>query len=333
MRRREFIAGLGSAAVAPSAMSPVAGRAQQPGGMRRIGFLMSGGENDAQLREDIATFAQELAKSGWTDGRNIGIALRWGGGDVNRIRTNVSELVGALPDVVVAVGSEATSALKRQTSTIPIIFISVTDPVASGFVASFARPGGNITGFTSEEPSIAGKWLTILKEIAPAIATVMVLYYPENPNWEEHWRTIEAAAPAIGVRVSAAPVADAGEIVPRIESFAQEPAAGMVVVPSGLMTANRNTIAALAARHRLPAVYAHTYYATSGGLISYGSDNNDLFRRAAEYVDRILRGAKPADLPVQAPTKFELAINLKAARALGLTVPNTLLVAATEVIE
>ena len=214
-----------------------------------------------------------------------------------------------------------------------IVFISVTDPVASGFVASFARPGGNITGFTSEEPSIAGKWLAILKEIAPRITTAMVLYYPENPNWQEHWRTIDAAAPAIGISVTAAPVADAGEIAHRIESFAQKPNAGLVVVPSGLTTINREMIAVLAARHRLPAVYAHTYFATSGGLVSYGSDNNDLFRRAAEYVDRILRGTKPADLPVQAPTKFELAINLKAAKALGLTVPNTLLVSADDVIE
>jgi putative tryptophan/tyrosine transport system substrate-binding protein len=330
MRRRAFIAGLGAAAVAARA---VAARAQQEKRVRRVGVLMSGSEDDAQLQRQLATFGQELAKSGWTDGGDIDITYRWGGGDAGRIRDNVLELVRAVPDVIVAVGSEATSTLKQQTSAIPIVFVSVTDPVASGFVASFARPGANITGFTSEEHSIAGKWLTILKEIAPGVATVMMLYYPENSNWEGHWRTMEAAAPAIGVSVSAASAANAREIAQRIETFAQKPDAGMVVLPSGLTAANRELIAELAARHRLPAIYAHSFFATGGGLVSYGTDNNDLFRRAAEYVDRILRGAKPADLPVQAPVKFDFAINLKAAKALGLTIPNTLLVSATEVIE
>jgi putative tryptophan/tyrosine transport system substrate-binding protein len=295
--------------------------------------VLSGGENDAQLQRAIGTFGQQLVKSGWTDGHNVAIAYRWAGGDASRIRNNVSELVRQAPDVIVAVGSEATRALKQQTSTIPIVFALVTDPVAEGFIASFARPGGNITGFTSEEHSIAGKWLSLLKEIAPSITTVMMLYYSENPNWQGHWETIKAAALVLGVSVSAAPVTNAGEIAQRIESFAQTPHVGMVVVPSGLTTVNRQMIAELAARHRLPAVYAHTYYATSGGLVSYGSDGNDLFRRAAEYVDRILRGTKPADLPVQAPTKFEFAINLKAAKALGLSVPQSILLSADEVIE
>jgi ABC-type uncharacterized transport system substrate-binding protein len=327
MKRRDFIAGLGSAAA-----WPVVARAQQAAAVRRVGVLFDG-NNDNHTQRERSTFVQELAKSGWIDGRNIGIAYRWGDGDANRIGNNVSELVRMVPDVVVAVGSEATRALKQQTTTVPIVFISVTDPVASGFVTSFARPGANITGFTSEEPSIAGKWLAILKEIAPGVTTVMLLYYSENPNWQEHWRTIEAVAPAVGISVSAVPVANAGEIALRIESFAQKPNAGMMVVPSGLTTINREAIAELSARHRLPAVYAHTYFAAAGGLVSYGSDNNDLFRRAAEYVDRILRGAKPADLPVQAPTKFELAINLRAAKALGLTVPDALLVQADEVIQ
>jgi putative tryptophan/tyrosine transport system substrate-binding protein len=333
MRRREFILGLCGATAASWAILPMGARAQQGKRVRQIGVLLDGNENDAQYRRQIATFTQELVKSGWMDGHNVGIAYRFGGGDASHIHTNVSELVHAIPDVIVATGSEATRALKQQTGTIPIVFISVTDPVASGFVASFARPGANITGFTSEEPSIASKWLAILKEIAPDIATAVVLYYPENPNWQEHLRTIEAAAPAIGMTISAAPVTNASEIARRIEASAQKPNAGLIVVPSGLTTINREMIAGLAARHRLPAVYAHTYFATSGGLVSYGSNNNDLFRRAAEYVDRILRGTKPADLPVQAPTKFELAINLKAAKALGLTVPNSLLVSADEVIE
>jgi ABC-type uncharacterized transport system substrate-binding protein len=328
VRRRQLIAGLGSAVA-----WPLVARAQQPERMRRIGVLLSVSEGDARIHRSIATFALELAKSGWTEGHNIGIAYLWGEGDASRIRNNVSEIVRAAPDLIVATASEATVALKRQTGILPIIFVLIGDPVAQGLVASFARPAGNITGFTSEEASIAGKWLTILKEIAPAITNVMVLYYPENPNWGGHWETIRTAAPRLGVGVSAAAVSNASDIAHKIELFAQDSAAGMVVVPSGLMGVNREMIATLAARHRLPAVYPHTYYVASGGRISYGADENDLYRRAAEYADRILRGAKPADLPVQAPTKFEFAINLKAARALGLTVPNTLLVSADQVIE
>jgi putative tryptophan/tyrosine transport system substrate-binding protein len=328
MRRREFIAGLGVAAA-----WPIVARAQQSERVRRIGVLLSGSEDDARIHRSIATFALELAKSGWTEGRNIGITYLWGEGDVGRIRSNVSEIVRTAPDLIVATASEATVALKRQTSTLPIVFVLIGDPVAQGLVATFARPGGNITGFTSEEASIAGKWLTILKEIAPATTNVMVLYYPENPNWEGHWETIRAAAPRLGIGVSTAAVSNASEIAHNIERFAQDPAAGMVVVPSGMIAVNREMIAEIAARHRLPAVYPHTYFVTSGGLVSYGADENDLYRRAAEYADRILRGAKPADLPVQAPTKFEFTINLKAAKVLGLTVPNTLLVSADKVIE
>jgi putative tryptophan/tyrosine transport system substrate-binding protein len=327
MRRREFIAGLGS-----TAAWPIAARAQGER-VRHVGVLLSGSENDAQLQRAIATFAQQLVKSGWTDGHNVGIAYRWAGGDADRVRSNVSELVRQAPDVIVAVGSEATRALKQQTSTIPIVFTSVTDPAAEGFVATFARPGGNITGFTSEEHSIAGKWLSLLKEIAPGTTNVMMLYYSENPNWQGHWGTIKAAALVLGVTASAAPVANAGEIAHQIEAFARTPHVGMVVVPSGLTTVNREMIVELAARHRVPAVYAHTYFAASGGLVSYGSDGNDLFRRTAEYVDRILRGAKPSDLPVQAPTRFEFAVNLKTAKALGLTVPQSILLRADEVIE
>jgi putative tryptophan/tyrosine transport system substrate-binding protein len=328
MRRRQFIAGLGGAVA-----WPVVATAQQGERVRRIGVLLSGSEDDARIRRSIATFARELARSGWTEGRNIEIAYLWGAGDATHIRNNVAEIVRAAPDVVVATASEATVALKRQTNTLPIVFVLIGDPVAQGLVASFARPGGNITGFTSEESSIAGKWSTILKEIAPATSTVMGLYYHENPNWEGHLRAIITAASRLGISVSSAAVANASEIAHSIASLAQESAAGMVVVPSGLMAVNREMIAELAAHHRLPTVYPHTYFVTSGGLVSYGANENDLYRRAAEYVGRILRGTKPADLPVQAPTKFEFAINLKAARALGLTVPNTLLVSADEVIE
>jgi putative ABC transport system substrate-binding protein len=313
MRRREFIAGLGSAAALA-----VAARAQQPERMRRIGVLLSGGQGDARIHRSIATFALELAKSGWTEGRNISIKYLWGDGDVSRIRNNVSEIVRAAPDLIVSTASEATVALQRQTNALPIVFVLIGDPVAQGLVASFARPGGNITGFTSEEASIAGKWLTILKEIAPATSNVTVLCYQENPNWRGHWETIRAAAPKLGVGVSLAAVSHASEITQSIERIAPNPAAGVVVVPSGLMAINREMIAELAARHRIPAVYPHTYFVTSGGLVSYGVNENDLYRRAAEYADRILRGTKPADLPVQAPTKFEFAINLKAAKMLGL---------------
>jgi putative tryptophan/tyrosine transport system substrate-binding protein len=328
VKRRTFIAGLGSAAA-----WPLAATAQQNERVRRIGMLLSGGQDDTRNHRSIATFAMVLAKSSWTEGRNISIKLLWGHGDAGRIQNNVSEIVRAAPDLIVATGSEATVALKQQTDTLPIVFVLIGDPVAQGLVASFARPSGNITGFTSEEASIAGKWLTILKEIAPATTNVMVLCYQENPSWQGHWATIRAAAPTLEVGVSLAAVPNASEIAHNIERFAQDPSAGMVVVPSGMMSINRDMIAELAARRRLPAVYPHSYFVASGGLVSYGADENDLYRRAAEYANRILRGAKPADLPVQAPTKFEFAVNLKAANALGLTVPSTLLVNADKVLE
>jgi putative tryptophan/tyrosine transport system substrate-binding protein len=328
MKRREFIAGLGSVAT-----WPFLARAQQGERVRPIGMLLSGSQDDVRNHRSIATFSVELAKSGWTDGRNISIKPLWGNGDAGRIQNNVSEIVRASPDLIIAAGSEAAVALKQRTNTLPIVFVLIGDPVAQGLVASFARPGGNITGFTSEEASIAGKWLTILKEIAPATTNVMVLCYQENPSWRGHWGTIEAAAPTLRVGLSLAAVSNVSEIAQNIERFAQEPSAGMVVVPSGMMSVNREMIAELAARRRLPAVYPHAYFVASGGLVSYGADENDLYRRAAEYADRILRGAKPADLPVQAPTKFEFAINLKAAKMLGLTIPNTVLVSADRVFE
>jgi putative tryptophan/tyrosine transport system substrate-binding protein len=332
MRRRAFIAGLGGAA-ASSAMWPRASRAQQASRMPLIGFITSGSEGDAQTRADHAAFTEMLAKLGWTDGRNVTIAYRWDSADDGRVGAAAAGLVSESADVIVVTGTPATAVLKRQTSLIPIVFVTVADPVASGFVASFAHPGGNITGFTSVEFSFAGKWLSLLKDIVPGIANVMVLYSPQNPNWTGYLGTIEAAAQALHVTIRAAPVATAAAIAPEIEAFARRPGAGMLVVPSGLTVTNREMIAALAVRHHLPAIYPYRYFAASGGLASYGSDATDLYRRAAQYVDRILRGAKPGDLPVQAPTKFEFVINLKAAKAIGLMVPEPVLLLADEVIE
>jgi putative tryptophan/tyrosine transport system substrate-binding protein len=319
MRRRDFIAVLGAVAW------PVAARAQQPERMRRIGVLFASSEDDAEIRSDLTVFAPALARSGWIDGRNIAIEYRWGGGDNDRLRAAAAELVSHVPDVIVATGTPVTAILRQLTNTIPIVFERVADPVSTGFVASFARPGGNITGFTAAEFSFGGKWLSILKDIAPGASRVMFPYSPEDANWSGYLRALEAAAQSLGISISPAPVSTAGEIASKIESFAREPDAGMIVQPSFMTTVNREAIAALAVRHRLPAVYGIKQYVTSGGLASYGAESKDLWRRTAEYVDRILRGEKPADLPVQAPTKFELVVNLKAAKAIGLTIPESFL--------
>jgi putative ABC transport system substrate-binding protein len=325
MRRREFMAGLAGAAT-----WTFAARAQQAAAMPVIALIGTNSESDDRLRAEHAAFAEALAKLGWTDGRNVAIAYRWGDASDDRIRAAVAELA---PDAIVVTGSEVTAILKRQTSRIPIVFVNVADPIANGFVASFSHPGGNITGFTSMEFSFAGKWLSLLKDIAPGVANVMVLYSPQNSNWTGYLRTIEAAAQVLHVTIRTAPVAAADGIARDIEAFARGPGAGMIVLPSGPTIANRETIAALAARHHLPAMYPYRYFAASGGLASYGSDTIDLYRRAAQYVDRILRGAKPGDLPVQAPTKFEFVINLKVAKAIGLTVPEPVLLLSDEVIE
>jgi putative ABC transport system substrate-binding protein len=326
MRRREFIAGLGSAA-----MWPVVGQAQQPA--RRIGIP------SAPVGAAVeAAFLAALARSGWVQGRNLaldryGVVTTDGGGDIGRIRAEVAGIVAKSPDLILSVGTLITSMLKQQTSRIPVVFTSVSDPVVSGLVASFAHPGGNLTGFTGEEPSLAGKWVSLLKDIAPRVSNLMVLYDSGNPNWRGYLQTLEAAASPLGVSIRAAPAASVGEIERQIESFAGEPSAGMIVVPTGQTINNREMIAALAVRHRLPAMYARKYFATSGGLASYGSDDTDEWRRAADYVDRILRGEKPGDLPVQAPTKFEFVLNLKAATAIGLEVPTSVQLLADEIIE
>jgi putative ABC transport system substrate-binding protein len=331
MKRREFIAGIGSAAMLPE--WPGAARAQQGGRMRRIGILTTRSSDDPSFQSSYAVFAEALAHAGWVEGRNISIERLFGAADAERITAYGAELVARSPDVIVCNGTQITAILKRQTSSIPVVFVNVADPVAGGFVASFAHPGGNITGFTSEEFSFSGKWLNLLKDLAPGVRTVMVLYNPGNSNWEGYLRTLERAAPTAGISIRAAPAADIGEMERHIESFARHEGVGMIVVPNGQTLLNREAIAALAVRHRLPAVYPYKSFATSGGLASYGSDDGDLYRRAAQYVDRILRGANPADLPVQAPTKFEFVLNLKTAKAMGLTVPTSVQLLADELIE
>jgi putative ABC transport system substrate-binding protein len=326
MRRRAFMTLLGGAAVA----WPLAARGQPSSAVKRIGWL-SPTEKDHELEALYAAFPQELQKLGWTEGRNVQIDRRWGGGDNDRVRANAQELVAQSPHIVVVVGTQATAILKQFTGTIPIVFVSVADPVASGFVASFARPGGNITGFTSVEYSVAGKWLSILKAIAPGTTRVMVPFNPANSNWRGYLPTIDAGARSLRMDVSPVRVSSAGDIEQAIEAFAREPGGGMIVLPG--TNVYRELMVALASRHRLPAVYPYEYWAASGGLVSYGSDIRDLYRRAASYVDRILKGERPGELPVQAPVKFEFVINLKAAKALGLDVPDNLRLLADRVIE
>jgi len=328
MRRREFIAGLGGAAAWPAAV-----RGQQPGRVRRIGVLIDLTENDPQSRAELAALQEGLARLGWIEGRNLQSTNRLSDGDDSRLRSHAGELVLASPDVIISRGTKATAILKQRTSTIPIVFVPVSDPVASGFVASIARPAGNLTGFIDEEFSFGGKWLSILRELAPRLDRVMALYDHDNTNWDGYLRALQTAGLSAMVSVSAAPVSTADEIVRHIETFAREPGSGLIVVPSSLMVVNRETIVGLAAAHRLPAVYPYKFYATSGGLASYRPDHPDLWRRAAEYVDRILRGDKPGEMPVQTPIKYETVINLKTAKALGLTVPETLLATADEVIQ
>jgi len=328
MRRRTFIAALGGAA----AWSVVA-RGQQPERMRGIGVLQPGSESDpvSQLRR--AAFVDGLRKFGWTEGTNVLIHYRWVGDDAARVRLYATELTGMRPDVIWASGSLQLLLLKRATRTIPIVFTQVYDPVGSGFVTNLNRPGGNITGFTLGEFSMGGKTLEVLKEVAPQVSRVAVLLNLEQPPHVAMWRSIEAIAPSFGVRLTPADAPDSDEIERAIEAFAREPNGGLIVLPSPITQVHRELITALAARHRLPAAYAFRFYVTSGGLVSYGIDPADQARQAAGYVDRILKGEKPADLPIQQPTKFELVINLKTAKALGLDIPTSLLARADEMIE
>jgi putative ABC transport system substrate-binding protein len=331
IRRREFIGTLGGAAAA----WPLVARAQQPDGVRRIGVLMGYAESDSDAQAWYAAFQEGLQNLGWTAGRNTQIDTRWATpDDAESMRRFAKELVALQPDLILSSTTPTTSALLQQTHTIPIVFAIVADPIGSGFVANFARPGGNVTGFIFTEPTMAGKWLELLKEIAPRIARVAMLFNPTSATYAEYWlKPFKAAAPSFAVEAIAAPVRDRSELETVIAAQAREPNGGLIVMPDSFTDAHRVEITSLAARYRLPAVYPFRFFAEVGGLLSYGVDRTDNFRRAAAYVDRILKGEKPAELPVQAPTKYELVINLKTAKALGLEIPPKLLALADQVIE
>jgi putative ABC transport system substrate-binding protein len=301
--------------------------------MRRIGLLNPFAESDPEVQANVATFRQALQKLGWTDGRKVRIDFRWGGADAGRIRAHAKELVDLNPDVILVITALALQPLLQETRSIPIVFTQIADPVGAGLVASLARPGGNITGFTVAEYSMSGKLLEVLKEVAPQVTRVAVILHPDQIPQAGMLRVIEAAAPSFRVQVMAGGARDVAELERAIDQFAREPNAGLIVLPNPVTLGNRKLIIAMAARHRLPAAYTYRYLVAEGGLISYGIDLSDQYRQAASYVDRILRGEKPADLPVQQPTKFERAVNLKTAKALGLDAPATLLGRADEVIE
>ena len=327
--RRQFITLLGGAAVA----WPLAARAQADR-VRRVGVLVSGTTaNDPEIPDRIAAFLQGMQQLGWTDGRNIRIDIREGGGNPDTIRKYAAELAALAPDVILSTGGATMSAMLQATRTVPIVFVIVPDPVGSGFVDSLARPGGNATGFMQFEYSLTGKWLELLKQIAPNVTRVAVLRDPAIVAGIGQFAVIQSVAPSIGVDVNAINLRDAGEIERGVTAFARSANGGLILTSSALSARHRELIIALAARYKLPAVYSRRYFVTSGGLISYGVDFLDQYRLAAGYVDRILKGEKAADLPVQTPTKYELVINLKTAKALGLTVSPTLLARADEVIE
>src|SRR5947207_14956566 len=332
MRRRAFITLLGGAAAAPAMLWPLAARAQQAERMRRIGVLMYLAADDAEGQARLAAFTQALKQLGWSDGRNLRIDARWATAD--DIRRHAAELAALAPDVLLAgTGTATVAPLLQATRTVPIVFVTVIDPVGAGFVATLARPGGNATGFTIYEYGMSGKWLELLKEIAPRVTRAAVLRDPAVASGIGQFGAVPAVAPSLGVELSPVDVRDAGEIERAVTECARGLNGGLIVTGSPAAIVHRDLIATLAARHRLPAVYPGRYSVTAGGLISYGPDLVDQYRRAAGYVDRILKGEKPADLPVQAPTKYELVINLKTAKALGIEVPTTLLARADEVIE
>jgi putative ABC transport system substrate-binding protein len=329
MKRRHFIGAIGAAAAA----WPIAAHAQQPERVRRIGVLMPGLAADPENQNRIAAFQQGLHELGWIDGRNVRIDYRWGGGDADRIRNSAAELVAVAPDVIFATASSIMGALLQATRTIPIVFANNTDPVGAGYVDSLARPGGNVTGFLLFEYNIAGKWLEFLKQIAPPVTRAAIIRDPDTSGGIGQWAVIQAMAPSMGVELSLINIRGAGQIERDITAFARLSNGGLIVTATPLATQHRELIIGLAADHKLPAVYFERYFVTGGGLISYGPHMVDQFQRAAGYVDRILKGEKPANLPVQAPTKYELAVNLKTAKALGIDVPSTLLARADEVIE
>jgi putative ABC transport system substrate-binding protein len=329
MRRREVIKLVGGAA----AGLPLAAQAQQPA-MKRIGMLIPYGQSDTEAQTQVAAFLEELQRLGWTDGRNVQVHTRWGDGD-GRIGTSVKALVALQPDVILARSTAVTAAFLKETRTIPIVFVIVSDPVGDGFVATMSHPGGNATGFTNVEGSLGSKWLELLKEITPSTSHVAVVFGRQtSPGGGSYYLgLIQNTAASIAVKVTAIPVQGAAEIEATINAFAHEPNRALIVTPDLTTSSHRELIVAVAARSRLPAIYPFPYVVREGGLISYGIDATDIYRRAATYVDRILRGERPEQLAVQAPVKFQLAINLKTAKALGLDVPPTLLARADEVIE
>jgi putative ABC transport system substrate-binding protein len=330
MRRREFITLVGGAAAA----WPIAARAQQADRVRRIGVLMAATADDPDFQARIAAFQQGLQQLGWSDGRNVRIDTRWATTNADDLRRHAAELVALAPDVIVAgSGTSTVAPLLQATRTVPIVFVVVIDPVGAGFVASLARPGGNATGFTLFEYGMSGKWLELLKEIAPRVTRAAVLRDPTIASGIGQFGAVQAVAPSLGVELSPVDVRDAPEIERAVTAFARSGNGGLIVTASPLANAHRDLIITLAARHKLPAVYGGRQYVTGGGLLSYGPDYIDQYRQAAGYVDRILKGEKPADLPVQAPTKYETVINLKTAKALGIVIPQTLLGRADAVIE
>jgi putative tryptophan/tyrosine transport system substrate-binding protein len=324
--RREFITLLGGTALA----WPLAGHAQQ---LPRIAVLTPFNDRDTEGRSRVSAFREGLREAGWVEGRNIRIEYRWAAGDPDRIRAYAAEIVGLAPEAILANSTPVLAALRKETQTIPIVFSGVSDPVGVGFVASLARPGGNLTGFANFEPEMGGKWLQELKAVAPSVNRVAFILNRQNASWASLFREIEAVAPTLGVDATAVEGRDAAEIERAITAFGGQSKGGLIVQPDGITSAHRQLIIDLAAKHGLPAVYPFRFFAADGGLMAYGVNAVDQFRRAASYIDRILRGAKPADLPVQAPTKFELVINLKTAKALGLKIPEAVLARADEVIE
>jgi len=329
MKRREFITLVGGASMA----WPLAAQTQQPERMRRIGVLISYSESNPEAQAYVNAFGDGLQKLGWVDGRNVRIDYRWTAGDISQIKSSAVELVGLPQEVLLVTGSTALAAVRQETNKIPIVFVQVSDPVEQGFVASLAHPGGNITGFTHFEYAMGGKWLELLKQIAPGIVRMAVIHNPEDPAWSGYFRVIQSVAPSFGVQVYPAAVHDSAEIDQAIDLFTREPNGGLIVLTSPINVVRSEQIISLAAQHHLPTIYPLELFARSGGLMSYGPKLIDLYRVAASYVDRILKGEKPGDLPVQAPTKYELVVNLKTAKGLGLTVPPTLLAIADDVIE
>jgi len=328
LRRREFITLLGGAAAWPLAVS-----AQQGERVRRIGVLMPFDENDPEGKRRLSAFTQALLDLGWTDGRNVRMDLRWGGGDINRMRALARELVGLQPGIILTSSTPATSAFQLETPTIPIVFATVADPIVSGIVARLERPGGNVTGFAGNEASLGGKWLELLSEIAPGLKRVAIMFNPDTAPVSAHMPSFETAARSLKVVAITAPVHSDVEIETAIIALGREPPNGLVVMTDVFTSAHRAPIISAAARNKVPAVYYQSTFARDGGLLSYGVDTVDTFRRAASYVDRILRGEKPGDLPVQLPTKFEMVVNRNTATALGLAIPPSILLRADEVIE